>query len=311
MFIMKININFFRVDNKNGIDISNFIPIGVVVVPSSHNIYRDNSCAIISLKNMSVTTPDIGTTLNSNIYWGHYGENISLKDYSYVGYVFKDDGEGDISESVIGIASEGILPSDLSYFNYKDNPYDIETNYTRNHSGGDYYIPSPYNNNGNFNIEYSKTTSPSNNTNAMSDFNGRSNSKILYNLATAQSNWRTASNIVDNNGEGYSPAACCCWRYHTDGTKQGDWYLPACGELGYMIVRFDKIRKAFNNILAVYKDDYIAPTEMNDYFSSTRYNDYLARTAIVYTGAIEREGQFKRAVRAFLRIGPNGNIINT
>ena len=37
---------------------------------------------------------------------------------------------------------------------------------------------------------------------------------------------------VTNSGRtGYSPAACCCVAYSTPGTKSGDWYLPAIGEL--------------------------------------------------------------------------------
>ena len=37
--------------------------------------------------------------------------------------------------------------------------------------------------------------------------------------------------VTNNYTTGYSPAACCCVAYSTPGTKPGDWYLPAIGEL--------------------------------------------------------------------------------
>lgn len=48
--------------------------------------------------------------------------------------------------------------------------------------------------------------------------------------------------IEDDWGYNYYPAACCCWRYHTLGTNQGDWYLPTLGELGYCFVTLGKIQ---------------------------------------------------------------------
>ena len=42
---------------------------------------------------------------------------------------------------------------------------------------------------------------------------------------------KTSGKVDNNQGEGYCAPACCCDRYSTPGTKQGDWYLPMPGEL--------------------------------------------------------------------------------
>ena len=36
---------------------SRYLPIGVVVVPGSHNVYGDGSCGVMSLKAMNCNTP--------------------------------------------------------------------------------------------------------------------------------------------------------------------------------------------------------------------------------------------------------------
>lgn len=38
-----------------------YTPIGVVVIPNSHDVYGDGSCGVMSLKAMSCDTPAIGS----------------------------------------------------------------------------------------------------------------------------------------------------------------------------------------------------------------------------------------------------------
>ena len=45
-----------------------YYPIGVVVVPGSHNVYGDGSCGVMSLKEMNYSTPDTGSTSHQYIY---------------------------------------------------------------------------------------------------------------------------------------------------------------------------------------------------------------------------------------------------
>ena len=44
------------------------------------------------------------------------------------------------------------------------------------------------------------------------------------------------------------PAAQYCATYSTNGTSQGDWYLPAMGELGFIMPRFDTINSAITKV---------------------------------------------------------------
>lgn len=67
-------------------------------------------------------------------------------------------------------------------------------------------------------------------TGAINDKDGKSNTAAVLEYATGQTDWRTAAEI-NNSGDGTFPAFECSWRYHTSGTSQGDWYVPAVGEL--------------------------------------------------------------------------------
>lgn len=69
---------------------------------------------------------------------------------------------------------------------------------------------------------------------ANTDMNGKNNTEIVLQYATGQTDWRTASAIISKNTAGYYPLFECAWRYHTSGTVQGDWFVPACGQLYYL-----------------------------------------------------------------------------
>lgn len=279
--------------------IDKYPPVGVVVVPGSHNVYGDGSCGVMSLKEMYYKTPDDGTTSYKSMYWGGFKIDIdTLTNYNRKCYVGSN---GNVGESVIGTIGYGYLPSDK--FNTVANPYDTETSYYYNNSN--VYTPSPYKNDGSFNTEYSRTSSPSNTSNAMSDFDGVGNTQILTDLATSQSDWKTAISITNSSSTGYYPAACCCWRYHTEGTNQGDWYLPACGELGYIMPRFNKINEAIQKMIDAYGSSVgVALDSSDSYWSSSEYNSIYANRVYPLNGGVDSGGakRFAHHVRAFLRV---------
>ena len=61
-----------------------------------------------------------------------------------------------------------------------------------------YAAPSPYLTNGSRNPAYYQTISPSSTANRLADFNGKQNTQVICNLATAQPDWKTA-NTIENN----------------------------------------------------------------------------------------------------------------
>jgi hypothetical protein len=138
----------------------------------------------------------------------------------------------------------------------------------------------------------------------LADFGGIANTKIITDLATAQSNWKTDSTITNNSGAGYYPAACCCARYKTVGTKSGEWYLPAAGELGYIVPRLYDINATISALNTKYGAGVgVQLYALNLYWSSSEYDNFSAYYVSTSSGGVN--GSHKNdsyCVRAFLRV---------
>lgn len=128
------------------------------------------------------------------------------------------------------------MPSDL--YGEDSTLCDPLTSYGYSENSG--RIPSPY-------LGSDRNPTYYNNTFALSDFNGKENTRILTDLITVP-NWKTNDVILNSYDMGHYPAVACCWRYSTVGTSCGDWYLPAIGEVGYIAVRCKAINKTLANI---------------------------------------------------------------
>lgn len=138
--------------------------------------------------------------------------------------------------------------------------------------------------------------------NALSDFAGKSNTEFLCSKATGQENWRTDDTITNEIMTGYHPAACACWRFHTVGTSQGDWYLPACGELGYCCVRYKLINKTIAALQAWSGKTYCSLTT-NSFLASSELSHDLARKVNFNNGEVGEGGRRNsNYVRPFLRL---------
>lgn len=222
--------------------IDKYPPIGVVVVPGSHGHYADGKCAIMSLNHMNCDTPTTGGD-RQVIAWGTFETNIgSLPNLDKTPYVGSN---GSVGKNIIGVTESAFLPSDSGSFASVANPYDNCTNYYYNDS--DKYIPSPYNNDGTFNTEYSRITSPSSTANCLSDFDGYNNTKKIIEVRGDKdySIWKPSTFTTEDY-----PAASCCDMYFTPGTKQGDWYLPSAGEFGYVVARQQTINDTINKLIS-------------------------------------------------------------
>ena len=296
---------FTSSDDLSSYPAGSYTPIGVVVVPASHNVYGDGSCGVMSLKEMNYSTPDTGSTSYQYMYWGHYGNDISnLPNLNQAPIVGNGSNVGNASSAVTGQGNYPYLPSDE--FSAVQCPHDTDAYYYSSSSAYN-QAPSPYLTDGSRNPAYYQTTSPSSSNNCLADFDGKGNSEILWGLATAQSSWKNDLIITNSYNDNYLPAACCCWRYHTDGTQQGDWYLPAMGELGYIMPHFNKIDEAITKMRNAYGSSVgVTLDTIYGYWSSSEYDSFHARRMNTGYGTVSdlNKDNYRR-VRAFLKVSPS------
>ena len=127
---------------------------------------------------------------------------------------------------------------------------------------------------------------------SITDMNGKANTEAVLKYATAQTDWRTASAITWANEEGYYPLFECAWRYHTTGTSQGDWYVPACGQLNYLQSNSDELTKLNAGFTAIGANLFVLQREERGTSTehSTKYTWYwnLSSWSIYYP----KEGGF-------------------
>ena len=262
----------FDADDYADIASTDWTPIGVVVIPPSHDVYGTGEGAAVSLKYANPNSPDGGpATAFRN---GQYNVDTTRTNFNRINTT------DNTSNPTISHAYGGaILPSDK--FSDIECITDPNTYYINDSSIP--CAPSPYLSDGSRNEDYYTTEYTE--FNVLSDFDGIGNTDILCSLATAQSDWRTASTITDKYSKGYSPAACCCWRYHTVGTNQGDWYFPAMGELGYLMVRFNTINNSISNVGGI-------TVLTNQFFwSSSEFSDDDAHTVYTQSGYVGSNGK--------------------
>ena len=257
---------------------SAYTPIGVVVIPASHNVHGDGIPTMMSLVNMNCNTPESGSTSIQTMYWGDNSTDIStLPNLTQVPYV----GSGTtIGDTIIGTSDYTYLPSDV--FTTVDNPYDEGTGYYRSYN---MQAPSPYVTGGGRNTLYYQTTSPSSTANCLADFDGRGNTdKILAQRGSKDySSWKPTSDT-----EADYPAASCCDMFHTPGTNQGDWYLPSAGEFGYVVAR----RRAINNSINKLPSDVNKlVVESGFFWSSSEYSSDRARSLDTISGDVYYYGK--------------------
>lgn len=185
-------------------------PVGVVVVPEG--FAPDGKIRIISLNYVDAS----GNTSTSSytMKWNLRRVDTSLTNFDRVPTT---DNNGSTST---GSNYEGYLPSDN--FTGATSFVDPKAKYKDTSN----LIPSPYLGDVPNPEYYKEILSGTTNINALSDFNGLSNTQTLVGL-----------------GEDYV-AANACWKYK-DGASNLQWYLPAIGELGYLAPRLKEV----NNVI--------------------------------------------------------------
>lgn len=315
------NKRFFRfVDSGATDNIKKYTPIGIVVIPASHDVYGDGSCAIISLVEMDHNTPDTGCLNNGSVTRTIFNRGSMsderLETLNKVVYIatksYNETNFNIDNNNVIGLSTFSdtypFLPTDEGNENDIVNPFDYNTYYKYTTDSG-CYVPSPYLYD-NRNPTYYQTTSPSSNDNCLKDFNGINNTKVIIEKHTGQANWKTDDVIkIDGNTPYYFPAVCCSWRFHTKGTKQGDWYIPSIGELGYVNVRQHTID---NSIIKCnghsFYDKYSNTSQLAS--STLRSTTVTHSINLKNNQIIPHEMHEYIQARAFLRVGSNDIVHN-
>ena len=116
-------------------------------------------------------------------------------------------------------------------------------------------------------------------TNSISYIGGKWNTQQCLSKATNQDQ-NICDGVTNNYNTGYCAPACCCVAYSTPGTKPGDWYLPAIGEL-YQIYA-NKV--AINEKRTAIKGSGFS--ESNGYWSSREDSSDFEYYVYLYNGNI-------------------------
>ena len=249
-------------------------PVGICVAPASH--FADGKSRFMSLKEMTTGSTE-GITSHEGIVWNTTNTDAGLTKFATVAVV---DGEGVVK----GVNGYGFIPA-------KRAAWSGNTAITATTLDGVYYgqgdpnNPSayPFLEDGSLNPNYAATAlSGSTIINSLSDVNGEANTTYLVGL-----------------GNTYKAANAC--HSFTPGTHNGEWYLPAMGELGYTIASFDDINA---KIAAVGNDNGVQLDGSAAYWSSTECSESSACYLAMYNGRVDYDYKDSRYgyVRAFLAL---------
>lgn len=223
--------------------------IGICVIPSSH--YGQ-------ARFMSVTEPNYSHYGGGNwgVYFSHDDYFMNQKQFTQIDGYGSDEHYiicNPVSDSFVAIASDTIESSDGG-FDMIDESWRFPSNIFTdpNVSYMNWYptvwVPSPFNADESLNTLYNGSS-----LSALSDVNGLENTEILISFSDTD-------------------AAKACYEFDP-GYGNGKWYLPALGELGYLMTLFYRI----NNILSQLDSRGCSITPLKrywNYWSSTENNDY-------------------------------------
>ena len=287
--------------------ITRFRPIGIVVIPAnvSKELYPDgHQCkgkpVIMSLNYMRFDTPDVGGNIQKML-WNNNNTNGVLKKFPSCAQITNTSVDENVTEYQIKPLTSGThLPSSkiLSKQECIVAPKLYYVSTTLMHCS-----PVIFNyKNGKVDLNPQYKNAPT--TCSCTDVDGISNTNnIIKNID--DENWKTSNEILcDKYNEINSyPAASCCWRYHIDGIdNQGDWYLPALGELCFIMPFYKEHNESLEKIINIYKNNIsVLLEDMINHWSSTEVSNsgaWAVHTQYgLVNGNIAKTNEF--GVRAF------------
>ena len=235
-------------------------PVAIAVVPNTHT--PDGTVRCMAVK--GVNADGSSATTNVGIGWGPTGTDTGLPNLNTVPRWNNTIG------GTIGSNSYAYLPSNKGFTGSAD-ALDSSLKYY-NTSGP--FLPNPYLPDGSPNPDYRNIVEATA-ANACADFDGSGNTAVLVGLGSAYS------------------AANACHLYSAPGIVAGEWYLPAAGELGYMMPRFNQIQSSLSTVGGVQLDTGGAYWSSNEYSSDSArcvgtgygYVDGSRKTNTIYVRA--------------------------
>ena len=239
--------------------------VGVVVIPQG--ILPDGKARIMGIKGVD----SAGTLSDTEVTmpWGGVDVDVEgLTNYNEVPVVDPETNE------ITGKTNFPYLPSDK--FSTRANPLDIGTAW---YSPSSSCAPSPYKD-GTLNPAYCATEYTGGTiANALSDFSGLENTQLLCQSA------------------GTYTAANAAHLYKAFAGDTLEWYLPAMGELGFIMPRFNAINEALASVGGV------ALASSKYFWSSSEYSSYGARNLNTGDGYVNYYGKHNSyRVRPFARL---------
>ena len=329
----RYTLDDIRAENFPSYNAENFCPIGIIFIPTSHNVYGTNEACMVGLRLASTQYPDVGYTAygNNTTYgtgMGFGGSDrittsdhfIYLRCYSRSGnstppkYTLSNDTASNITTyhaaDKFSYTNDSICPDPEGTF--YQNPAD-STSYR--------YAPTPYNADLSRNTTMYTTGYATGTTYANVNMQGRQlTAQILEKVSV--SDWMTSATISRDNVSGSYPAACACTRYHTPGTSGVsfennayvfDWYLPSPGEAAYIIARCNLLFGTIITALNSWAGSAIGSTRNTGYLwtsghvryssSGNIFNSYAIYCSLSSGGMLRTRRTNTAVARPVMRIG--------
>lgn len=287
---------------------NNFETTGLCVIPTGtfKDVYDDNAARFISIKgtningikqnseqtlywNRNETSADHTSSYDTTMYDYQYGahKNTALTNYTQI----KTWGSG--NSAILGIDTN----TSTGRYYYSRIPIERHTTTTttgfNTQSGLNqylYYYVEKSNGENNTSAYFTRplllenwTLNPEHFSNIGSsdyfnDIDGFGNTQYLVSISA---NSYTYDSTIGKSqmSHGCYAAALGCYRYATEGVKQGFWFLPSITELSVAFTRYDEINAILTRLGG-------ANLVSNYYWSSTEYSSYNAVTFYAGSGYI-------------------------
>ena len=263
-----------RVDAIPGNDV-----IGVCIIPEL--MLPDGKARFMSIKAMSHSTTETGSTTNETMKWAHDGTNPG----NYLTKRTKVPIDGTSSGSISSNNTWGRLAMDRTDSGASNqtiaNPQDPGTKY---YQGTTNRIPSPYAPDGSFNTNFHYTSGTASDW-ALTDYRGDLNTAYVL--------------FSEDPGADIAQAFYACGGFKP-GYRDLEWYLPAIGELAFVAPRVEYINSRITEAINSGSAGVVLP--FCNLWSSSEYSSGLAWTLGLYDGGVGSHGKANDGyVRSCLR----------